>query len=477
MICTFHSTERGVGRSMAVANVAELLRQQGHRVIVADWNLESPGLDRLFSLTAPDSPARQGVIDLFLEYKAEMSRPIGVGDDDTELPTDRLERYLTPIAGSSLSSGGQLFLLSAGMRDSHYAERVGTFDWSEFAREWEGDLFVEQLRQKFMDFANVVLIDSAVGTTEVSRVCTSMLADVVVMFCALGTKSLEATASIVKELADPRVLEKRAGRQIAVLVVPARVEYHESALLNEFMHQFLRLFAPYVPLPLERDLNVFWELQIPNISYYEYREGQLVVNHPEQVPAKPLVGAYRRLVEAIERLGPSGRGSAKQLPAPPTMVPAGNLAAFKTLRVRKTETPRVFVSYAREDEETVRTLSRRLTDVGFKTWIDKDNLHAGEDWQKVIENTIEGSDFVIICLSSRAVVKKGFVQREIRKTLEVVQMQPEDAVYLIPVRLDACQLPRSMAHLHAVDLFESEGFARLEESIRYAWRQSRAKRS
>src|SRR5690348_15378647 len=99
MICTFHSAERRVGRSMAVANIAELLRQQGHRVIVADWNLESPGLDRIFSLTAPDSPARQGVIDLFLEYKAEMCRPIGVGDDDTELPTDRLERYLTPIAG------------------------------------------------------------------------------------------------------------------------------------------------------------------------------------------------------------------------------------------------------------------------------------------------------------------------------------------------------------------------------------------
>jgi predicted chitinase len=102
-------------------------------------------------------------------------------------------------------------------------------------------------------------------------------------------------------------------------------------------------------------------------------------------------------------------------------------------------------------------------------------LHAGEDWQNVIEKTIEESDFVIICLSSQAMTKKGFVQREIRKTLEVVEMQPEDTVYLIPVRLDACEIPRSIARFHAVNLFESEGFARLEESIRYAWRQSRAK--
>ena len=476
MICTFHSAERRVGRSMAVANTAELLRQRGHRVIVADWNLESPGLDRLFSLTAPDSPSTPGLIDLFLQYKAEMTRPITGGDDDTQLPTDRLERYLTPVTGWSHSSGSELFLLPAGMHDIDYAQRVGTFDWNEFAKEWEGDLFLEQLRQKFMELADVVLIDSEAGTTEISRVCTSMLADVVVMFCAVGAKSLEATASITAGLADPRVHAKRAGRNINMLVVPARVEYREAELLNEFKQQFLRLFAPYVPLALERELDAFWKLRIPNIAYYEYREA-LVVNHPEQAIAEPLVDAYGRLVEAIEKLGPLGRESTKQLPAPSTMVPAGNLTAFKTLRTRKTETPRVFVSYAREDEEIVRTLSRRLTGLGFKTWLDKDNLHAGEDWQNVIEKTIEGSDFVIICLSSRAVMKKGFVQREIRKTLEVVQMQPEDAVYLIPVRLDACQIPRSMAHFHAVDLFESEGFARLEESIRYAWRQSRTKRS
>jgi len=52
MICTFYSAERKVGRSMALANVAELLRRSGDRVIVADWDLEAPGLERLFSRAA-----------------------------------------------------------------------------------------------------------------------------------------------------------------------------------------------------------------------------------------------------------------------------------------------------------------------------------------------------------------------------------------------------------------------------------------
>jgi hypothetical protein len=84
-----------------------------------------------------------------------------------------------------------------------------------------------------------------------------------------------------------------------------------------------------------------------------------------QAIAEPLVDAYQRLAEAMKRLS-SGEHCAVDVASAGSSA-TERLTAFKTLRARKTETPRVFVSYAREDEETVRTLSKRLTDAGFGT--------------------------------------------------------------------------------------------------------------
>src|SRR5262249_13442037 len=47
-IYTFYSYKGGVGRSMALANVAALLARWGQRVLVLDWDLEAPGLEKYF---------------------------------------------------------------------------------------------------------------------------------------------------------------------------------------------------------------------------------------------------------------------------------------------------------------------------------------------------------------------------------------------------------------------------------------------
>ena len=48
MIVTFYSYKSGVGRTMALANIAVLLVKKGLRVLAVDWDLEAPGLDRYF---------------------------------------------------------------------------------------------------------------------------------------------------------------------------------------------------------------------------------------------------------------------------------------------------------------------------------------------------------------------------------------------------------------------------------------------
>ena len=43
-VTTFYSYKGGVGRTMALANVAALLAEIGRRVLVVDFDLEAPGV-------------------------------------------------------------------------------------------------------------------------------------------------------------------------------------------------------------------------------------------------------------------------------------------------------------------------------------------------------------------------------------------------------------------------------------------------
>src|SRR3954449_8451523 len=74
-IVTFYSYKGGSGRTMTMANVAWILASNGHRVLVVDWDLESPGLHRYFSpfLLDPDLRTSDGVIELIRHYADEVT--------------------------------------------------------------------------------------------------------------------------------------------------------------------------------------------------------------------------------------------------------------------------------------------------------------------------------------------------------------------------------------------------------------------
>src|SRR3954447_26186694 len=69
-IYTFYSYKGGVGRSMALANVAALLAKVGRRVLIIDWDLEAPGLEKYFQDTLSIPRAKSsGVLDLVTNYR------------------------------------------------------------------------------------------------------------------------------------------------------------------------------------------------------------------------------------------------------------------------------------------------------------------------------------------------------------------------------------------------------------------------
>ena len=78
-------------------------------------------------------------------------------------------------------------------------------------------------------------------------------------------------------------------------------------------------------------------------------------------------------------------------------------------------------------------------------------------------------DFIAICLSSHAIDKTGFVHREMKMAMDVMSRMPDGAIKVIPVRLDLCDVPRYMARLHRVDLFDADGLDKLCRAISSNW--------
>src|SRR3954453_17906892 len=115
---------------------------------------------------------------------------------------------------------------------------------------------------------------------------------------------------------------------------------------------------------------------------------------------------------------------------------------------------RPFISYAREDRETALRLYRDLHENGARPWLDVEDLVGGENWKHAITRAISESSHFIALISVHSVNKQGFVQKELRQALDLLETFPPGEVFVIPVRLDDSK-PRheQLADLHWLDIF------------------------
>ena len=134
---------------------------------------------------------------------------------------------------------------------------------------------------------------------------------------------------------------------------------------------------------------------------------------------------------------------------------------------------RIFLAHAKEDKAKVFELYDRLKQRGYQPWLDKKDLLGGQLWDDEIKKAIDSSDIFIACLSKRSVKKQGYVQKEFRMALQKCGNMPEGKIYLIPLRLDDCEIPNlrqreyglNIRDYQWVDLFEPDGFEQLVRSI------------
>ena len=149
--------------------------------------------------------------------------------------------------------------------------------------------------------------------------------------------------------------------------------------------------------------------------------------------------------------------------------------AARGFRFEPSGLPQVFIAYVREDVKAVERLSEALETAGFSPWTDVRKLLPGQNWPRAIESAIETSDFFVACFSGNSVDKTGGFQSEVRFALDCARRVPLDEIFVVPVRLDGCSVPRSIQReFQYIDLFPDweRGMRRLATTMRreVAWR-------
>ncbi|MEP7134518.1 MAG: toll/interleukin-1 receptor domain-containing protein [Chloroflexota bacterium] len=133
---------------------------------------------------------------------------------------------------------------------------------------------------------------------------------------------------------------------------------------------------------------------------------------------------------------------------------------------KSTQQIHVFLVHAHSDKDTVHKLYTRLLKDGIHVWLDAENLQPGQDWQNEIRKAILKSDVVIVCLSRGFDKQHGYRHEELKIALDKAKLLIGDEIFIIPVRLEQCDLPDSLRHLHRVDLFNAGGYKKLVSVLR-----------
>lgn len=131
----------------------------------------------------------------------------------------------------------------------------------------------------------------------------------------------------------------------------------------------------------------------------------------------------------------------------------------------------VFLCHASQDKPRARALHHRLKVENIDPWLDEEKLLPGQDWDLEIKKAVRESDIVIVCLSRNAINKKGYVQKEIAYALDVATEQPEGTIYIIPLKLEECDVPQRLQKWHWVNLFDEHGYDKLMRSLQQSSRQ------
>lgn len=286
---TFYSYKGGVGRTLALANIAIYLSRFGRNVCIMDFDLEAPGLYYKFPKLVKATDIKRGLVDYIYEFAHNKVIPRS------------LKKFALELIPSSKSQGRVQLIPAGDVLSPSYWRKLASVDWHGlfYKENSEGVPFFLELKERIRrkldpDF---LLIDSRTGITEMSGLCTSLLPDKVVFLIINNQENIDGARQILRSIQRTERFPKQ--KPIEVTFALTRIPSPEND--EEMERQIVKDIQNFLNEPVE-DLES--QLNIQDICIlHSDRELELSesLRISQEVIAKetPLLRDYLRLFSKI----------------------------------------------------------------------------------------------------------------------------------------------------------------------------------
>lgn len=259
---TFYSYKGGVGRSMALVNIACLAARENKKILLIDCDLEAPGLHQFFK-TSEEVP---GFVDLMSDLNEWINTEENNDDEGyVQFMDEKIEKYISrdinPISSSAANltinsqaveesvitefdSTVAVDLIKAGRFDSGYSEKLGKINWMDVYKKAPAFFrtFAFYLEKKY----DYIFVDARTGLADTSGICTMLMPQKLVLVFALNNQNINGIVDVARQAIDYR-LSSNDHRELNIYPLPSRIENSANPNLQQWIEnykgKFVKLFT------------------------------------------------------------------------------------------------------------------------------------------------------------------------------------------------------------------------------------------
>lgn len=207
----------------------------------------------------------------------------------------------------------------------------------------------------------------------------------------------------------------------------------------------------------------FWSEVCQQIQYGVIQGGfeSLIQATAQNYPGNPV---FNRMLSSVVTSTPTVNVNVPSSEHETSNVKAKSAAFAASVSIRNLK---IFLCHSSRDKGTVRAVYEKLKNDGFIPWLDEEDLLPGQNWNFEIKKTMRDTDIIIVFLSNDSVTKRGYVQKEIKMALDIADEQPEGAIFIIPLKIEPCDIPDRLSHCQWLDYYPDKdtAYERLKRTL------------